>query len=82
MLIIAIYLCRKSRPEKESVVSDVSSQQQQQQGGGQPGSAGGDEDSPPGLLEVDAGLWDHITHIQTNIQPLPEPQQQAKEIAK
>ena len=72
------FFFRKSRPEKEAG-SDVSSQQQQATVDGDqiPGKA-----SLPGLLEMDTGLWAHITHIQTNILPLPVPQQQVQQIAK
>ena len=64
---------RKGRPEKEAG-SDV---QQSGEVEGIPGNA-----SLPGLLEMDTGLWAHITHTQTNILPLPAPQQQVQEIAK
>ena len=70
------YFCRKSRPEKEAG-SDVSSQQHTGDGEQIPGKS-----SLPGLLELDSGLWAHITHTQTNILPLPAPHQQVQEIAK
>ena len=67
-----IVFFRKSRPEKD----DMNTQQQQAEEQ-IPGKA-----SLPGLLELDTGLWNHITHTQTNIMPLPAPQQQVQEIAK
>ena len=38
--------------------------------------------SLPGLLEVDTGLWTHITHTQTSILPMDSPTQQVEQLAK
>lgn len=38
--------------------------------------------SLPGLLEVDTGLWAHISHTQSSILPLASPTEQVEQLAK
>lgn len=63
---------RRSRPEKEA--QELATTQEVDQISGKP--------PLPGLLEVDSGLWTHISLTHSNILPLASPIQQVKQLAK
>ena len=72
-IILVLFVLRRSRPEKEM----IEVLPQENAGDGIPSKP-----SLPGLLEVDTGLWTHIYHTQSNVQPLASPTQQVEQLAK
>ena len=66
-------MIRRSRPEKElleAVPQDTNIDHVSS------------KPSHEGLLKTDSGLWLHIAHARTNIQPLDSPTEQVEQLAK